>query len=299
MKLAAATPASEPLPDTMRSAFDRVRRDDLRADVERIAVPRVFGTPENEAVRKTVAERMADALKREDDSIEIGVDNAGNVIAGDPRRARVLIGAHYDAVSGTPGADDNASAVAILLAAARAIGLRADVSFVAFNGEECGFVGSRALVKSLSGCRPEQVHVLEMVGFTAKGPDSQQNPIPMVQTPNIGDFLGLVGTHNSARVLDRVLNCAGYSGVPVYGLYLPDLPFDLMKHVVPHVFRSDHAPFWSRYIPALMWTDTAEFRNPNYHQTSDTPDTLDYGFMAEVTRLLAHVVLSSLGAVGR
>jgi hypothetical protein len=67
----------------------------------------------------------------------------------------------------------------------------------------------------------------------------------------------------------------------------------------PHVFRSDHAPFWAEGIPALMETDTAEFRNPNYHKPTDTPDTLDYRFMTEVARLLSHVVLSGPGDHGR
>ena len=87
----------------------------------------------------------------------------------------------------------------------------------------------------------------------------------------------------------------GIFQVPVYGLYLPDIPLGKMRLKAPHAFRSDHDPFWGEGIPALMWTDTAEFRNPNYHQPTDTPDTLDYDFMAEVTRLLIHSVLSWLG----
>jgi Zn-dependent M28 family amino/carboxypeptidase len=182
--------------------------------------------------------------------------------------------------------------VAVLLAAARAIGPRDEVCYVAFDGEECGFVGSRAFVEGLGHHRLEHVHVLEMVGFTSTAPDSQTNPIPMIPTPTVGDFLGLVGTHRSRHVLDHVLACAGHAAIPVYGLYLPDLPLSAMQTTVPHAFRSDHAPFWYAGIPALMWTDTAEFRNPNYHQPTDTPETLDYAFMAEVAKLLAHVVLS-------
>ena len=91
------------------------------------------------------------------------------MIVGDPRRARVLVGAHYDAVAGTPGADDNASAVAVMLAAARAIGPDEGACFVAFNGEECGFLGSRALVARLGRHDLEQVHVLEMVGLHQPG----------------------------------------------------------------------------------------------------------------------------------
>ena len=136
-----------------------------------------------------------------------------------------------------------------------------------------------------------------MLGYTSKLPGSQQNPVPLVQAPTVGDFLGLVGSHPSSQVLDHVLACAGHSTVPVYGLYLPDVPLDAIRGMSPHVFRSDHAPFWSAGIPALMWTDTAEFRNPHYHQATDTPETLDYAFMAEVTRLVIHTVLAAVGSL--
>jgi Zn-dependent M28 family amino/carboxypeptidase len=245
----------------------------------------VYGTPENGAVRNVIVDLLSDAQSC------ITVDKVGNVIAGDPLQAKILIGAHYDAVPGTPGADDNGSAVAVLLAAARAIGSHESICYVAFNGEECGFVGSRTLVESLGSTCPEQVHILEMVGFTSK---VQKNPIPMVECPDVGDFLGLVGTHQSRHVLDHVLACAGCSRIPVLGLYLPEISLGQIRALAPHVFRSDHDPFWRKGIPALMWTDTAEFRNPNYHEATDTPDTLDYDFMTEVTRLLIHSVLSWL-----
>ena len=291
MRLVAATPTSTLLPGEIKTALDSISPDDLRDVVKRIAVPRVFGTPENEAVRKVLSDLFSSHLGA---GSAIDVDEAGNIVAGDPRRAKILVGAHYDAVPGTPGADDNASAVAVLLAAARAIGPYKNVCYVAFDGEECGFVGSRAMVKDLGPHRLEQVHVLEMVGFTSKAPNSQKNPIPMVPTPTVGDFLGLVGTHRSRHVLDHVLTCAGHTTIPVYGLYLPDAPLERMRSMVPDAFRSDHAPFWSQSIPALMWTDTSEFRNPNYHQPTDTPETLDFGFMVEVAKLLVHVVLSGI-----
>ncbi len=224
----------------------------------------------------------------------IEVDDEGNVISGDPRAARVLVGAHYDAVPGTPGADDNASALAVLLVAAQAIGPSLDACFVAFNGEECGLLGSRGFVKRLGRNRLEEAHVLEMVGYASREPDSQQNPIPPVRVPTVGDFLGLVGTHGSRRALDRVLALAGSSKVPVQGLYLPPVPLAAIRGLAPHVLRSDHAPFWEAGVPALMWTDTAEFRNPNYHGPTDTPETLDYEFMTGVARLLIHAVLSGI-----
>ncbi len=184
--------------------------------------------------------------------------------------------------------------MAVLLAAAQAIGPREEVCYVAFDGEEYGFVGSPAFVAGLGHHRLEQVHILEMVGFTSHAPGSQKNPIPMISTPTIGDFLGLVGTHRSRHLLDHALACAGHSAIPVYGLYLPDMPLSAMLNMVPHALRSDHGPFWSEGIPALMWTDTAEFRNPNYRHPTDTPETLDYDFMAAVAKLLIHSVLSEI-----
>lgn len=293
MKLVASKPDPRPLPRAIRSALDSVSENSLRAAVEQIAVPRVYGTPENDAIRDWVAEKFAEtAIGR----ASIHVDNAGNVVAGDPRRARILLGAHHDAVPGTPGADDNASAVAVLLAAAQAIGALDAVCYVAFDGEECNLAGSRQFIEGLGRNRLEQVHVLEMVGYTSKLPGSQQNPVPMVQAPTVGDFLGLVGSHASSGALDHVLGCAGQCSVPVYGLYLPPVPFDTIRAMSPHVFRSDHAPFWAAGIPALMWTDTAEFRNPHYHRPTDTPETLDYAFLAEVARLLIHTVLTAIHA---
>jgi Zn-dependent M28 family amino/carboxypeptidase len=285
-----------PLSGEIKTALDTISSDDLRDMVKMIAVPRVFGTPENEVMRRVLIDLFANHLST---GSVIAVDEAGNLVAGDPRRAKILLGAHYDAVPGTPGADDNASAVAVLLAAARAIGQHDEVCYIAFDGEECGFVGSRALVKGLGQNRLEQVHILEMVGFTSTTPNSQTNPIPMIPTPTVGDFLGLVGTDRSRHVLDHVLGHAGHATIPVYGLYLPDMPLSAMQTTVPHAFRSDHAPFWKAGIPALMWTDTAEFRNPNYHEPTDTPETLDYAFMTEVARLLAHVVLSAIGGSRR
>jgi Zn-dependent M28 family amino/carboxypeptidase len=291
LRLVAATPNSAPLPRSYQALSNSISKVDLRDTVNRVAVPRVYGTAENEAVRKTIFDLLSDTQGGQSC---ITIDDAGNIIAGDPQRARILIGAHYDTVPGTPGADDNASAVAVLLTAARAIGPRKDLCYIAFNGEECGFVGSEALVKSLGRKRPEQVHILEMVGFTSKLPSSQANPIPRVQCPDVADFLGIVGAYQSSNVLDHVLACAACSKIPVLGLYLPDSSLGEIRAIAPHVFRSDHDPFWRKGIPALMWTDTAEFRNPNYHQPTDTPDTLDYRFIVEVASLLIHSVLSSL-----
>ena len=191
MRLVASTPNSKPVPEAIRGRLAAISQDDLREVVERISVPRPTGTPENEAVRRSIIELFSGM---ETGHLGVGVDDAGNVVVGDPRRAKILIGAHYDSIPGTPGADDNASGVAALIATARAIGPRKGVCYVAFDGEECGFVGSRALVAGLGGHRPEQVHILEMVGYASREPGSQSNPVPCHSGPHSGRFSWL-GRH--------------------------------------------------------------------------------------------------------
>jgi Zn-dependent M28 family amino/carboxypeptidase len=293
MQLVASIPNSKLIPEAVREPLDLVCRDDLREIVERISIPRPHGTPENEAVRRMIFDLLSASQAGR---LGVEVDSAGNVVVGAPQRAKILVGAHYDSIRGTPGADDNASGVAALIVAARAIGPSDGVCFVAFDGEECGFVGSRALVAGLRKHRPEHVHVLEMVGYANREPESQQNPLPAIQAPTVGDFLALVGTHGSRGLLDHVLGTADAHAVPVQGLYLPDVPLGMIEGILHHLLRSDHAPFWRAGLPALMWTDTAEFRNPHYHRATDTPETLDYEFLAGVTRLLVHAVLSGVGA---
>ena len=293
MRLVASMPSSKPVSEAVRSSLAAISQDDLREVVERISVPRTTGTPANEAVRQSIIELFSGTATGR---LGVEVDEAGNVVVGDPRRARILIGAHFDSIPGTPGADDNASGVSALLATARAIGREEEVCYVAFDGEECGFVGSRALVAGLGRHRPEQVHILEMVGYASREPGSQRNPVPVIQAPTVGDFLGLVGTYGSWRILDHVLATADGHAVPIQGLFLPDVPLEMIGRISHHLLRSDHAPFWRAGLPALMWTDTAEFRNPHYHRPTDTPETLDYEFLAGVTRLLVHAVLSEFRA---
>lgn len=203
----------------------------------------------------------------------------------------VLIGAHYDSVPNCPGADDNASAVAAMLACAQALARFAPmlpVCCVAFNAEEDGLVGSRDFVEVFlpeSGWQFRQVHILEMLGYCSNVPGSQRLPAGLpVQIPDTGNFLGIISNHRSNDVLEGLLNqtSAYVPALPVVGLKL----YLGLEKLLPVLGRSDHAPFWNAGIPALMWTDTAEFRNPNYHLHSDTPDTLDYGFLRKSTQLL-------------
>ena len=263
----------------------RIDQEYLRELVGRLAFSRRVHTPENGRAREIIVEELrkfhAPMVRGE----------LKNVWAGDPKAAKILVGAHYDSVPGTPGADDNASAVAVMLAVARAVGMRPDVMFVAFNSEERGLAGSREFVDHLGEHTLEVVLVLEMVGFRDRRPGSQKNPLPFIQgIPTTGDFLGVVTNHDA--LLDRILSGANACDVPFVGLAVPDLAANMtaIESYSPHLLRSDHTPFWERGIPAAMLTDTAEFRNPNYHGAADTPDTLDFDFMAEIAKAVVHMI---------
>jgi hypothetical protein len=195
-------------PGTMPSNV-HLDQDYLREIVNKLSFPRVFGTPENGKAEELVAEEMRRCL-----GSSFVVGKTRNVCSGKLEQARILIGAHYDSVPKTPGADDNASAVAVMLAVARYVGARSDVAFVAFNGEEYGLLGSHEFVGTMSGDmkRLEQVHVLEMVGYRDRRPDSQRNPLPIVQTPTTGDFLGIVG--NRGGLIEQIIRQAGCIDVP-------------------------------------------------------------------------------------
>ena len=204
-----------------------------------------------------------------------------------------IVGAHYDSVIGTPGADDNASAVAVMLELARRTtakppGVR--LRFVAFTLEEppthaTRHQGSRVFVKRLTeaGGQVAGAIILEMVGLTIP---KQHYPLFLrwAGYPDAGNFIGIVGNGASKPLGERVLRGMRKNpALPVESLFVW-----LNGWIIPDTRLSDHAPFWDKGFPALMITDTAFFRNPNYHGPNDTADTLDYAFMAELVRSLEH-----------
>ena len=195
----------------------------------------------------------------------------------------IILGAHYDTVPGSPGADDNASAIAVLLEVARkiqAVQLEFTVRAIAFSLEEYNFVGSTHYVESLKK-REEKILgmiSLEMVGFTGQ----RQSYPPYLNPkyyPNVGDFIAIIGNERSKELLEKV--CQSFK------THIPRLPLEFL--IVPgngegmeEVRLSDHSPFWDEGFPALMVTDTSFLRNPNYHLPSDRMETLDFEFMQKV-----------------
>jgi hypothetical protein len=257
---------------------------DMRAFVEKINFPRPVHTEANDRARKIVCDQFATIFGKE----PVVVGEWQNVVFGDPLNSRVLVGAHYDTVATTPGADDNSSALAVMFHIASNLSADDDVCFVAFNCEEIRLQGSKEFVRGLHRHRLQEVHILEMVGYRSFEPNSQRNPLPISGLPTVGDFIGVV-SHKS--LIDKIMQNADNINVPLLGLSLPDMPLKLLEQHAPHLLRSDHFPFWGAAIlNTAMWTDTAEFRNPNYHQPTDTPDTLDYEFMAAVGDVILDVI---------
>jgi hypothetical protein len=212
---------------------------------------------------------------------------------------RILIGAHYDSVAGTVGADDNASAVAVQLEAARQVAalkesknLDLAVVFVSFALEEppafgTRYMGSRVYAEQARR-RNERIDAmlcLEMVGYTCAEAGCQSYPFPLMffGYPPEGNFIGIVGNFESRGLTRGIFNSFRKNpDLPVIKLTVP-----FNGWILPAVRLSDHASFWDADFQAVMITDSAFYRNPHYHLPSDRPESLDYRFMAELVKSLA------------
>ncbi len=207
----------------------------------------------------------------------------------------VVVGAHYDSASGTPGANDDGSGVAALLALARRIppGFAGErtLELVALTNEEMphfrdGTMGSQLHARQHAQRGDEVVAMLslETMGYFDDAPGSQAYPFPLSAAyPDRGDFIAFVGDRRSAPLVrEAVRSFRAHARFPSEGAALPS---DL-----PGVGWSDHRSYWEHGWPALMVTDTAPFRYPHYHLPTDTPERVDYERLARVVDGLAAVV---------
>lgn len=195
----------------------------------------------------------------------------------------ILIAAHYDTVFNSVGADDNATGIAVLLELARFFSMNKanhPIRLVAFDLEEYGLIGSQAYSDLLKQEKqPLKLMLsLEMLGYCDSSPNSQIYPTGLKYFyPTTGDFIALVGNifsisemiKMSKKIRQVNINCQW-------------LPAGIKGLIVPDTRRSDHAPFWDNGYKAIMVTDTANLRNPNYHLPSDTLDSLDLDFLTGV-----------------
>jgi hypothetical protein len=210
-----------------------------------------------------------------------------------------ILGAHYDSAPGTPGADDNSSAVAILLETARLLcesdSAPRDIRFVAWTNEEPPHflnesMGSRIHARFCreNGDNLQGMICLESLGYFTNKPNSQELPtitgmpeatLAHIRSrgiePTVGNYLVLCGDDKSEAFLDRFDT-----------LFSPGLAMPAVSLVMPEMRLSDQLCYWDEGFPAIMVTDTALFRNPNYHRHTDTIETLDFEAMASITRQL-------------
>jgi Zn-dependent M28 family amino/carboxypeptidase len=263
----------------------------LRHHVEQLAgAPRPPGSAEHRRARDRIRDHLAAAgFTVRDDPFPGGPAPGVNLLTeplGPAHLPLVVIGAHYDSLPNTPGADDNASAVAALLELASWLtprlssssGWSARLQLAAYDQEEYGLLGSEHHSGSLAA--PVRAMLsLEMLGFTDRRPGGQRLPTQLAGLyPDVGDFIGVVGNTASMWLVEELTQALRtIDGLSVQSLAVTDDGSSL-----PDTRRSEHASFWDRGMAAAMLTDTSFLRNPHYHQPSDTPDTLDYPFLAQV-----------------
>jgi hypothetical protein len=207
----------------------------------------------------------------------------------------ILVGAHYDSVFGSPGANDNGSGVAAMLALARRFAGKPSqhtLRFVAFVNEEPPYFLSNQMGSFVyagrckaRGDKISAMISLETIGYFSDAPHSQTYPAPGLGVfyPNIGNFVGFVSNVPSCNLLRRVIALfRKHAKIPSEGAAMPAF--------IPGVSWSDQWSFWQHGYPGIMITDTAPFRYPHYHSATDTPDKLDYDRFALVVSGMEKVI---------
>lgn len=274
---------SDPVP----SPVDLVDRAAYEADLTTIAAPRSPNTPHWQAVQDLCADRFAAlGYQVERQSYTTGVNVIG-VRAGATKPAeRVVVSAHYDSVPSCAGADDNGTGLAATLEAARVLALHPhDRTLVVacWDEEERGLIGSSAYVARAKAAGDTIVLALvyEMIGYRSTAPNSQQTDASIEAVfPDAaaqiaaneyrGDFALVVNDETATAAVADLQATAARVDLPIVNISL----LAALTQSIDQLRRSDHAPFWDAGYPALMITDTANFRNPHYHCPQGMSDAL-------------------------
>jgi DNA-binding beta-propeller fold protein YncE len=291
---------------SVQELVDRVSLPAMQAHVAALAGQR--RTPEEQAAAAgyIVGQLEASGYTVSRSPVIDGDNLIARAVGRRDPEATFVIGAHYDSVEGSPGADDNATSVAALLEIARVLAeadLGASVEFVAFADEELGLQGSRRYARATRESLRDVLGMFsfEMIAYTCTRPGCQ---VVFPDLPgcldvsnanaNVGTFIAAVGNDRSAALLQGFVDAAA--------AYVPDLQVETalvaeFGSCQPDTRRSDHLPYWEEGYPALMLTDTANFRNPNYHRATDTPDTLDFPFALRVAKAALGTAVDAVGLV--
>jgi Zn-dependent M28 family amino/carboxypeptidase len=263
-------------------------REELRADVQKVAGEigerNMWHYPQLNAAADFIEASFSRAgLRTRRDSYDVRGQACHNIEAQIPgaRPEVLLIGAHYDSVFGSPGANDNGTGVAATLALARRFADRNPqhtLRFMALVNEEPPYflsdeMGSLVYARRCKarGDKISGMISLETIGYFSDAPHSQTYPSPGLGMfyPKVGNFIGFVSNVHSRALLRRVVGLfRKHAKIPSEGAALPAF--------IPGVSWSDQWSFWRQGYPGIMVTDTAPFRYPHYHSSNDTPDKLDY-----------------------
>jgi len=284
------------------SADEVTLREELRADVQKLAGEIGERNMWHYAELNAAADFIENSFSRAGlhprrDSYELRGQACYNIETEIPgaRPEIILIGAHYDSVFGSPGANDNGSGVAAMLALARRFAGRKTehtLRFVAFVNEEPPYFlsGEMGSLVYAGRCKARGVKIvamisLETIGYFSDAPDSQVYPSRALGAfyPKVGNFIGFVSNVSSRNLLRRAIAIfRKHSKIPSEGASLP--------WFIPGVSWSDQWSFWKNGYPGIMITDTAPFRYPYYHSANDTPDKLDYDRFALVVSGMEKVI---------
>jgi hypothetical protein len=233
-----------------------------------------------------------------------GVNIFAERLGTDQAAGAILMGAHYDTVLDSPGADDNGTGVAVLLESARLFGslpTPKTLQLAFFDKEEAGLLGSSAFVSDKKHLENLQgAVILDMVGFACYTPGCQKYPngLPITPPSDKGDFLAVVGDTENLSLLTAFANSqnslVSWNKTEINLPSVLTLPVPLKGLLTPDTMRSDHAPFWLQGVGAVLVTDTAEFRTPHYHQPSDKFTTIDESFFTGAAQVIVNAVTNLL-----
>ncbi|MGB3766674.1 MAG: M28 family peptidase [Phormidesmis sp.] len=290
---------------------------DLTVDIEQlvnhvdaIAKPR-YTAEQKATVRQYITDQLAGygltttaqpyGLAETGSTLE-GINLIAEIPGSDSAAEAIVLGAHYDTVANSSGADDNGSAIAVLIEAARIFSAGpspATLKLVFFDQEEHqadsnGLLGSLAYTQSANARDVRGAVILDMVGYACRDIGCQSYPprLPIQTLPQTGDFLAVLGLSTHTDLIGAFVLSAQKHWPLVLSLPIPQRTLSLF----PDLLRSDHAPFWSKNIPAVFVTDTANFRNPNYHTPGDLPATLDHAFFAGSAQHIVNAIATLLNS---
>jgi Zn-dependent M28 family amino/carboxypeptidase len=292
------------------TAHENDLRDALRRDVEKLAgeigernVPRYRSlAAAADFLEASLANPFYNVSRHGYEVAGVTCHNIEVEIQGSDRADQIIIiGAHYDSVEGSPGANDNATGAAAVLALARLLAGKKTsrtLRFVEFVNEEPPYFQSPAMGSLVYAkhCRKRGEKIiamlsLETIGYYSDQKGSQHYPFPFgLLYPSTGNFIGFVGNTSSARLVrDIVASFRRHTRYPSEGGALPS--------VIPGISFSDQWAFWQQGYPGVMVTDTAPFRYPYYHTRDDTPDKVRYDHMAQVVAGLERVIVDIVGLI--